>query len=104
LVDREKNAVDLDDQHDSKEKMSFTSFKIWYILDKIVVPIHLQSHALSAIQQIQRYAIVFRNVLASNRISDVNEATYNSLTCNEDFVWNKKQPAIFGGMVEKSSW
>jgi hypothetical protein len=55
---------------------------------------------LSAIQQLQRYAIVFRNMLASNRISAVEEATYNSLICYEDFLWTKKQQAIFGGMVE----
>jgi hypothetical protein len=30
----ERNAVDLDDQRDSKRQMSFTSFKIWNILDK----------------------------------------------------------------------
>ena len=63
------------------------------------VLIHVQSHALSAIQQLQQCAIVFRNVLASNRISDVEEAKYNSLICCEDFLWTKKQQAIFGGMV-----
>ncbi len=66
LIDHERNAVDLNEQRDSKGQISCTSFKIWNILDKIYVPIHVQLHALSAIQQLQRYAIVFRNVLASN--------------------------------------
>jgi hypothetical protein len=66
LMDSEKNAVNLDDLCDSKGQMSFTSFKIWNILYKIFVQIHVQSLALSAIQQLQRYAVVFRNVLASN--------------------------------------
>jgi hypothetical protein len=34
LVDLERNAVDLYDQRDSKGQMSFTSFKIWNILEK----------------------------------------------------------------------
>ena len=59
---------------------------------------------LSAIQQLQLYAIVFRNVLASNRISAVEEATYNSLISYEDFLWTKKQQATFGGIMGKSSW
>ena len=63
----------------------------------------MQSNALSAIQQFQRYAIVFQNVLASNRLSAVEEATYNSLIGHEDFLWTKKQQSIFGGMVGKSS-
>ncbi len=87
MIDRERNSVDLNDQRDSKgQKILFTSFKIWNILDKIFVLIHVQLHALSAIQQLQRYAIVFRNVLASNRISAVEEATYNSLIGHEDFL------------------
>ena len=77
LIGSERNAVDLNYQSDSKEQVTFTSFNIWNILDKIFVPIHVQPHALSAIQQLQRYAIVFRNVLASYRISAVEEATYN---------------------------
>ncbi len=68
LIDCERNAVDLGDQCDSKGQMSFTSFKISNILDKIFVLIHVQSHVLSTIHQIQLYALVFRNVLASNRI------------------------------------
>ncbi len=83
--------------------MLFTSFKIWNILDKIFVPIRVQLHALSAIQQLQRYAIVFRDALASNRISAVEEATYNPLICYENFLGTKKQPVIFGGMVGMSS-
>jgi hypothetical protein len=83
--------------------MSFSSFKIWNILQKIFVLIHVQSHALSSIQQLQQYAIVFRNVLATNRISAVEEATYNPLFGYEDFLWTKKQQAIFGSMVGESS-
>ena len=78
--------MDLDDQRDSKGQILFTSFNIWNILDKIFVPIHVQLHALSAIQQLQQYAIVFQNVLASNRIWAVEEATYNSLIGHEDFL------------------
>ena len=105
LIDRERNAVvDLNDQLDSKGQISFTRFKIWNILDKIFVPIHVQLHALSSIQQLQQYyAIVFRNVLASNRISAVEEAKYNSLIGYEDFLWTKKQQALCGGMMGKSS-
>ncbi len=99
LIGSERNAVDLNDQRDSEGQISFTSFKIWNILDKIFVPIHVQLHALSAIQQLQRYAIVFRNVLAYNQISAVEEAKYNSLIGHEDFIWTKKQQAIFGSMV-----
>ncbi len=65
LIDHERNAVDLYYQRDSKGQILFNSFKIWNIWDKIFVQIHVQSHALSAIQQFQRYAIVFQNVLAS---------------------------------------
>ncbi len=43
------------------------SNEIWSILNKIFEPIHAQSHALSEIQQLQRYAMVFRNVLASDQ-------------------------------------
>ncbi len=63
----------------------------------------MQPHALSAIQQPQRYAVVFRNVFATYRISAVEEATYNSLIGHEDFLWTKKQQAIFGSMVGESS-
>ncbi len=66
LIDRERNDVALYDQRDSKGQMSFTSCKMLNILDNIFVLIHAQSHALSAIQQLQLYAIVFQNVLASN--------------------------------------
>jgi hypothetical protein len=41
----------------------------------------VQLHVLSAIQQLHRYAIVFRNVLASNQRAVVEEATYNPLIC-----------------------
>ena len=42
-------------------------------------------------------------MLASNRISAVEEATYKSHIVYEDFLWTQKQQAIFGGMVGKSS-
>ena len=92
MIDSERNAVDLNDQRDSKGQILFTSFKIWNILDEIFLPTHVQLHALSAIQQLHWYAIVFQNVLASNRISIsvVEEATYNSLIGHEDFLWTKK--------------
>ena len=67
LIGSERNAVDLNDQSDSKRQVSFTSFKIWNILDKMFVLIHVQLHVLSAIQQLQWYAIVFRNVLVPNQ-------------------------------------
>ena len=82
LIDRERNAVDLYDQRDSKGQMSFSSF-----------------NQLPAIQQLQRYAIVFRNVLASNQHAVVKEATYIPLICDENSLWTKKLPAIFGGVV-----
>jgi hypothetical protein len=42
LIDSERNAVDLYEQRDSKGQISFTSFKIWNILDKTFVPIDVQ--------------------------------------------------------------
>jgi hypothetical protein len=99
LIESERNVVDLHDQSDSKGQILFTSIKIWNILDEIFVQTHVQSHALSAIQQLQRYAIVVQNVLVSNRVSAVEEATYNSLIGHEDFLWTKKSQAIFGGMM-----
>ena len=65
-------------------------------------PILVQQHALTAIQQLQRYAIVFRNVLASKQHAVVKEATYIPLICYENSLW-KKLPAIFGGVVGRSS-
>ncbi len=56
LIDCERNVVDLSDQRDSKGQILITSFKVCNSLDKIFVPIHVQSHVLSAIQQLQRYA------------------------------------------------
>jgi hypothetical protein len=76
----------------------------WNILDKTFAPIYVQLQVLSATQQLQRYATVFRNVLASNQHAVVEEATYFSLICYEDFLWTKKQQAIFCCMVGKSSW
>ena len=106
-------------QRYSKGKMSFSSFSqlptklpansvalsndVWNIGDIIFAPILVQQHALTAIQQLQRYAIVFRNVLASNHHTVVKEAAYNPLICYENSLWTKKQPAIFGGVVGRSS-
>ena len=43
------------------------SNEAWNIGDRIFAPKLVQLHALTATQQLQRYAIVFRNVLASNQ-------------------------------------
>ncbi len=56
----------------------------WNVLDKIFAPIYVQSHVLSATQQLQLYAIVFRNVLASNQLAVVEEATHNPLIYYEN--------------------
>ena len=119
LIDRERNAVDLYDQCDSKGQMSSSSFNqlparfpansvapsngVWKIGDRIFAPILVHQHALTAIQQLRRYAIVFRNVLASNQHAVVKEATYIPLICYENSLWTKKLPAIFGGVVGRSS-
>ncbi len=107
LIDSERNAVDLNNQRDSKGQMSFTSFKIWNMLQDLeyIGPKNCANTCAIAhtmvIQQIQLYSIVFRNVLASNQISALKEATYNPLICYEKFLWTKKQQAIFGCMVGK---
>ena len=44
------------------------SNEVWNIGNRILAPILVQQHALTAIQQLQRYAIVFRNVLASTNM------------------------------------
>ena len=79
------------------------SYEVWNIGDKIFALILVQQHALIAIQQIQWYAIVFRNVLASNQHAVEKEATYIPLICYENSLWTKKLPAIFGGVVGRSS-
>ena len=79
------------------------SNEAWNIGDRIFAPILVQLHALTTIQQLRRYAIVFRDVLASNQRAVVEEATYIPLICYENFMWTKKQPAIFGGVVGRSS-
>ena len=79
------------------------SNEVWNIGDIIFALILVQLRALTAIQQLQRNAIVFRNVLASNHRAVVEEATYIPLLCYENFLWTKKQPAIFGGVVGRSS-
>ncbi len=110
LIDQERNAVDLYDQRDSKGQMSFTSFKfsansvapsneVWNIGGRIFAPILVQLHALSAIQQLQRYAIVFQNMLASDQRAVVEEATYIPFICYENFLWTKKPPALIGGVL-----
>ena len=111
--------MDLYDQRDSKGQMSFSSFsqlpakfpansvapsnEVWNIGDRTFAPILVQQHALTEIQQLQRYAIVFRNVLASNQHAVVKEATYIPLIYDENSLWTKKLPAIFGGVVGRSS-
>ncbi len=62
-----------------------------------------QLHVLSAIQQLHLYAIVFRNVLASNQRAVVEEATYTPVICYESFLWTKEQPATFDGVVGRLS-
>ena len=114
-----RKAVDLYDQRDSKGQMFFSSFnqlpakfpansvvpsnEVWNIGDRIFALILVQQHVLTAIQQLQRYAIVFRNVLNSNQHAVVKEATYIPLICYENSLWTKKLPAIFGGVVGRSS-
>ena len=111
--------MDLYDPCDSKGQMSFSSSNqlpkkipaisvapsngVWKIGDRIFAPILVHQHALTAIQQLRRYAIVFRNVLASNQHAMVKEATYIPLICFENSLWTRKQPAIFGGVVGRSS-
>ena len=56
----------------------------WNIGNRIFAPILVQLHALTAIQQLQRYEIVFRNVLASNQRAVVEEAMYIPLICYEN--------------------
>ena len=79
------------------------SNEVWNIGDIIFAPILVQWHALTAIQKLQLYAILFRNVLASNQRAVVEEATYIPLIRYENSLWTKKQPAIFGGVVGRSS-
>ena len=43
------------------------SNEVWNIGDRTFAPTLVQQHALLAIQQLPRYAIVFRNVLATNQ-------------------------------------
>ncbi len=43
-------------------------------------------------------------MLASDQRAVVNEATYNPLICYENSLCAKKQPAIFGCVLERSSW
>ena len=111
--------MDLYDQRDSKGQMSFSSFsqlpakfpaksvapsnEVWNIGSRIFALILVQQLALTAIQQLQLYTSVFRNVLASNQHAVVKEATYIPLICYENSLWTKRQPAIFGGVVGRSS-
>ena len=81
-----------------------SSNEVWNIGVRIFAPILVQLHALTTIQQLQRCAIVFRNVLAANQRAVVEGATYIPLICYESFLWTKKQPDIFGGVVGRSSW
>ncbi len=98
LIDLEGNAVDLYDQRDSKGQMLFTSFKIWNILDKLFVQIHVQLYLLSTIQQLQQYSIVFRYVLASHWISVEEGTTYNPLIYYENFL------DIYNSLIYMTVW
>ncbi len=66
--------------------------EVWNIGNRTFGLTLVQLHVLSAIQQLHRYAIVFRNVLASNQRAVVEEATYNPLIWYENSLWTKKQP------------
>ena len=77
------------------------SNEVWNIGDRIFAQILVQQHALTEIKQLQRYAIVFRNALASNQ--HAVEATYIPRICYENSLWTKKLPAIFGGVMGRSS-
>ena len=88
----------------SFQKIQLRQNDVWNIGDRIFALILVQQHALTAIQHLQRCAIVFRNVLASYQHAVVKEATYIPLICYESFLWTKKQPDIFGGVVGRSSW
>ena len=79
------------------------SNEIWNILDKIFVLIYVQLHALPANQELQLYAIVFQNVLASIQYFVVEEAMQIPLNCYESFLWTKKQLAIFLSVAGRSS-
>jgi hypothetical protein len=74
--------------------------EVWNIGNRTFGLTLVQLHVLSTIQQLHRYAIVFRNVLASNQRAVVEEATYNPLICYRNSLWTKKQPATFGSVVE----
>ncbi len=67
--------------------------EVWNIRNIIFVLILVQMHVLLAIQHLQQYAIVFRNVLASNQRAVVEKATHNPLIYFESSLWTKKQPA-----------
>ena len=67
------------------------------------VLIHVRLHALPAIQQFQRCAIVYQNVLASNQYVMVEEVTQISPNCYESLLWIKKQLAIFLSVAGWSS-
>ncbi len=77
--------------------------EVWNIGNRIFGLTLVQPQVLSAIQQLNWYAIVFQNVLASNQRAVVEEATYNPLICYENSMWTKKQPATFGSVVGRSS-
>ncbi len=64
----------------------------------------MQLHALSSIQQLHLYAIVFENELASKQRIVVEEATYTPLICYENSLWTKKQPATLGNVEGRLSW
>ena len=68
------------------------------------MPIHVQMPALAAVQQLQRYDIVFQNMLASNQHVVVERAMQIPLICYESFPWIKKQLAIFLSIAGRAFW
>ena len=68
------------------------SNEAWNIGNRKFAPILVQQHAQTAIQQLQRYAIVFRNVFASNQHAVVKEATNIPFICYEKPLWSQCGP------------
>jgi hypothetical protein len=58
---------------------------------------YVQMHALTTIQQLQRYEIIFQKILASKQHVNmlvVEEAIILALMCYESCQWIKKQLAV----------
>ncbi len=86
-------------QLEESSKFSAPCNEVWNIGNRTFGLTLVQLHVLSAIQQLHLYAIVFRNVLASNQRAVLEEATYNPLICYENSLCTMKQPATFGSNV-----